>query len=61
MGVIAAGRVDTSMNPAVIGTKSLGRLEFDRKVDLYFLGLDALLKLGFKNWIGHRYWLMMNI
>jgi len=47
LGVIAVERIDTTMNPADIGTKSLGRVEFDRKADIYFLGLDALYKLDF--------------
>ena len=47
LGVIAVGRIDTTMNPADMGTKPLGRLEFDRKVDIYFLGLDSLYKLDF--------------
>ena len=34
LGVIAAGRVDTSLNPADTGTKPLGRIEFDKKVDI---------------------------
>ena len=47
LGVIAVGRIDTTLNPADIGTKPLGRLEFDRKVDIYFLGLDSFYKLDF--------------
>ena len=37
----------SNMNPADIGTKPLGRVEFERKVDIYFLGLDSLFKLDF--------------
>jgi hypothetical protein len=46
--VIVMGRVSTDINPADLGTKPLGILEFTKKVDIFFLGLDALHSYGFK-------------
>ena len=40
--IIVAGRVDTKLNPSDIGTKPLGRREFEFKANIYFNGIGDL-------------------
>jgi hypothetical protein len=46
--VIVMGRIPTGWNPADIGTKPLGGVEFWKKAEIFFCGLDILFGYGFE-------------